>query len=158
MIDFRQLELWRHARLMRRRSKRQDLASIKSEYRECAWKAQQLGPVGGAISKAEAAVRDLRRRTPDSRYLELLDRDLRQAAGRFGAYESTYDRRRELMELAFSREYPDAGRGSREWKDKYASFFHAWEAENGPERGDKTIREIAEERAAQERGDSSGDT
>jgi hypothetical protein len=136
MSDIRQLELWRHARQMRRGIRRQDLAFVKAEYRACVQADEQWRPIAETISKALLSLHDVRLRTPDHRYLDLVTRDLQRVYDRFDNYRSTYDRRRELLELAFSREYPDAPVGrdrlnSPEWKDKYAqkwsSFVDAWE-------------------------------
>ena len=140
---------------MRRGIRRESLAFDKAEYRACVEADARWRPVAESMHQALSLLHRLRLDSPASSYLEVIERDLGRATDRFDAFRSTYDRRLELLRLAFTTEYPDAPMDfhplgfSPEWQTNYAhkwrSFRDAWEAENGPVHGDKTVKERSAE-------------
>jgi hypothetical protein len=135
---------------MRRGIQRQDLAFIKAEYRACTEADERWRPIAEAMREALSILNRLTFETPDSSYLELVERDLRRAVDRFEAFRSTFDRRKELLRLAFSRAYPDAPAEPMrrysplrkdEYAEKFVAFYDAWEVENSSAAGVQTLKE-----------------
>jgi hypothetical protein len=123
-----------------------DLAILKAEYQACVRAHERWDPVSRAIEDAIELASGLVVETPENEDLMLVERDLRNAAERFGAFRSTYDRRVRLIGVAFGLEHPDAPKWplctfAPVWAGLWSAFYEAWEQENGPAIGKEPVRD-----------------
>jgi hypothetical protein len=123
-----------------------DLAFLRAEYQAIVRAHERWDPVSTAIEDAIELTSRLVIETPDNEYLMLVQQDLRNAADRFGAFRSTYDRRVRLIGVAFGLEHPDAPKWpdctfAPVWAGLWSAFYDAWERENGPAIGTEPVRD-----------------